>query len=141
MIPGTFRVVPDEFTQFSLDEDFEEDDNDLAIVLKPSGHHSVRAKASSNQPLIPTSTANQNTSNGKSEVSRNSVRGSDKELSRYGNLSRKFSISRTVLSAQAIHDCCSFEQCLQFLSRHDRWWHLIDLLLATTRAHEWLCTV
>uniref|UniRef100_A0A0N5ALS3 Uncharacterized protein n=1 Tax=Syphacia muris TaxID=451379 RepID=A0A0N5ALS3_9BILA len=80
---GTFRVVSDECTQFSLDEDFEDEDNDMELVLESNQRHLATKNTSSNQPLIPANGTEHSVPNGKADTSiRKTLRNSDRELSR-----------------------------------------------------------
>lgn len=79
---GTFRVVSDDCAQFSLDEDFEEDDNDLGPVFVARERHSTPSSKSSNQPLISSGFDNDAGKDKKKDISRTPARGVDKELSR-----------------------------------------------------------
>uniref|UniRef100_A0A914RIR2 Uncharacterized protein n=1 Tax=Parascaris equorum TaxID=6256 RepID=A0A914RIR2_PAREQ len=73
---GTFRVVSDECAQFSLEEDFEEDDNDMAPVFP------MAYKPESDRPLISNKADSNPECVSKKEVSRTPSMGCGKELSR-----------------------------------------------------------
>ncbi|KHN80377.1 hypothetical protein Tcan_09710 [Toxocara canis] len=73
---GTFRVVSEECAQFSLEEDFEEEDNDMAPVFP------MTFKPESDQPLISNKVDSDEENDAKKDVSRTPSTGGGKELSR-----------------------------------------------------------
>ncbi|MFH4977214.1 hypothetical protein AB6A40_003923 [Gnathostoma spinigerum] len=79
---GTFRVVADDCAQFSIEEDFDDDDADTIPVLGVHERDSFPEVNKTNRPFMSYNYNEDNLMDRKKDASRTPARGLEKEMSR-----------------------------------------------------------